>query len=191
MDVKIDDAKSGGEDDGGCMLLALNNCIPDVLSEEELNNEIESVYEEKNKLTEFFPDKYLIEWCGVPNKSWHQDCIPKALKKKYGVGGFVWKKQKNIDVIFKRNLGKFYVHGLLNRKLYSDRDGNWQHSICVNTNNGKFYDESIKGEKVKSWFEDNEDCYMKVWRVYKLELVKPKKVMKRKRIVVDNDELEE
>lgn len=161
---------SGG---GGCMLYVLNMCSPGVLSREELDEQIYEVYKEKNNLKEWSPNRYDISWCGIPGETWHQDCISKALKKKYQ-DKYLWRKQKR-STIYERGHGKLYVHGLLNRLLWPnlDQDSNWQHTICVDTDTAKFYDiNSAKGRWIKSWFLCSpEKRYMsEIWRVYKLEV---------------------
>ena len=166
--------RAGGADGGGCMLKALNKCCPGVLTAEDLDAEITSVYEEVNGLAEWAPDGFKKEWCGTPGASWHQDCIVKALKKKYP-GGYSWRKQSSLSIIHERGHGKFYVHGILNKLLWPDEDqaGNWQHTICVDTDTGKFWDDQSKGRMVQEWLqcEKKEHLWMaEIWCVYKLEV---------------------
>lgn len=158
--------------DTACMIFALNKCVPGVLSTEDLNEQIPNVHEEKAKMPEC---SFTEENCGVPNETWNMDCVYKALKKKYGHGGFKWEKQKGDDILWKKNKGLFYVTGELNRALFPDleeQEGSWAHAVCVDTNKNKFYDTSNdeNGQPFKSWFEAGPNCYMKIWRVYKLEI---------------------
>ena len=168
-----DTQRAGGSDGGGCILKALNKCCPGVLTAEDLDEQIMAVFEEKNALAEWSPNGFKEEWCGTPGESWHQDCIVKALKKKYP-GGYSWRKHPT-SVIYERGHGKFYVHGILNKLLWPDLDqeGNWQHAICVDTDTGRFWDDNAKGRKVEKWLkcEVETDRWMEeIWRVYKLEV---------------------
>lgn len=169
--------RSSGPQGGACIWRSLNYCVPNVLSIQELDNQIDLLLVEKNKEKEFFPNKFLREWCGTEGQSWHQDCILKALKQKYGVGQFCWAKQKNRDIIFEKNKGKFYVHGLLNQILFpeiNNPNGNWSHTICVDTDLGKYFDESApNGRSVEKWLKKSK-YLIEIHRVYKLEIFEEK-----------------
>lgn len=160
---------AGEADDGGCMLAALNHCVPDVLCARDLDNQIKPLFEEKNKTPEY---KLTLEQCGIPGVTWHSECIGRALKSKYGEGGFIWRRQDR-EILNETKRGKFYVTGELNRKLFPDleQDGNWAHVVCVDTDNDRFYDcNNTGGKKFKAWFKQGPNCYMNIWRVYKLEI---------------------
>ena len=103
------------------------------------------------------------------------------MKKKYRAGTYIWKKIKyeNIqDFLETHKTGRFYVHGVLNYKLFSDNSaGNWTHTICVDTESGKFYDNTsdmlTKGCPINEWFIDcrEEDKYLsRIDRIYKLQI---------------------
>jgi hypothetical protein len=169
-------------DDGACLWRALDFCVPGCLTKEELDAQIQEVYIEQNKKPEWTPDKFKLEWCGIEQESWHLSCIPKALRVKYGADGFLWQRQRNNNIIFspKRNkLGKFFVHALLNSERYAETEeeaaGDWRHCVCVDTDIGKFYDEScVSGRDVKKWFKcrNIRDRYLsEIYRVYKLEIL--------------------
>jgi hypothetical protein len=157
-------------DGGACMHLALNKCVPGVLTIQELDHEIKEVHAEKNQKPQWAPDRYKLEWCGTPGQSWHQDCILGALKRKYP-GRFTWRRHPP-SVVFKRGKGKFYVHGVLNSSLFPelDQQGNWQHSICVDTDTGRFYDQSCDGYYVRDWLTPKVRYMSQIWRVYQLTL---------------------
>lgn len=165
---------AAGDDDGGCIHFALNKCVPDVLCVSDLDNQIKPLFQEKKKTPEY---NLTLEQCGIPGVTWHSECIVRALKSKYGVGGFSWTRH-NRAVLNERGQGKFYVTGELNRKLFpdSDQDGNWAHVVCVDTDNDRFYDSNnTTGKKFKAWFKQGPNCYMNIWRVYKLEILTPNK----------------
>jgi hypothetical protein len=168
---------AGGSDAGGCMVVALNKCCPGVLTAGELDEQIEKLHEELNKQREWAPNNYKMEWCGIPGVTWHQNCILKALKKKYPPSstGVHWRKLP-ANSMYEPGHGKLYVHGLLNKALWPeiDQSSNWQHSICVNTDTGRFFDGNTnRWRSVAKWLQcPEEDRYMsEIWRVYTLSLV--------------------
>lgn len=165
--------RAAGDKDGACILRALNECVANVLTSEELDAQIDPLWRKKNKRSKYKPNKFKRVWAGVEGKSWHQNCIKMALKAKYRK--FAFKKVKDVSCIYRKGMGKLYVHGLLNRKLFPDvdQDANFQHAICIDADKGKFYDESaVRGRLVKSWFDetDSQNQYLDIWTVRKLEV---------------------
>ena len=66
----------------------LNKCIPGVLSLKDLNDQIDKYYEERINWDRSLKKEH----AGIPNITWHQSCIYKDLKHKYGQVNNVWKK---------------------------------------------------------------------------------------------------
>ena len=83
------------------------------------------------------------------------------------------------DFLETHKTGRFYVHGVLNYKRFSDDPaGNWTHAICIDTERGKFYDNtSVKLMKGCSIIKDfincrEEDKYLsRIDRIYKLQII--------------------
>ena len=170
------------------MYWALNKCIPGVLSLRDLNIQISEYYEERTKWDQSFKKEY----AGIPNVTWHQSCIYKALKKKYGKGNFVWKKVSfhgMVQFLKSSHKGaKFYLHGKLNSTLfeYGKSGDDWAHAICIDPQNNKFYDNTcyslMRGRSINKCFVkcNIENRYMsEIHRVYRLEIVE--EISKRRR----------
>ena len=159
-----------------CIYWALNKCVPGVLTMKELNNQIESHYIEMRRLN----PNHKKDWSGIKNQTWHQACISKALSQKYGKGSYIWKKIrfKNLYHFLKSNkTGRFYIHGLLNYRLFSNNSsGNWTHAICIDIDDGKFYDNNYPyGRLILDWFINCnvEEMYLaRIDRIYKLDILK-------------------
>jgi hypothetical protein len=116
------------------MLVALNACLPEVLTAAELDFEIDILHAAMNRTPEWAPNNYLRSWCGQEGQSWHISCIKQALRRKYGHHGIMWKKLSK-DCIYDKNIGKLYVHGTLNSACFPtlDPSGDWSHAICIDT----------------------------------------------------------
>ena len=159
-------------DDGGSTHAALERACPGALTMAELDSEIKPFCDMMNEKEEWTSENpFLLQWAGTPGESWHMAIIPRALKKK---GGYNWKRMSNRDIIYERGNGKFVVVGLMNRLLYPDIDqeGNWRHTICVDTDNGMFYDSEWAkcGRSVSKWLQlDQLERFMsRIDRVYRL-----------------------
>jgi hypothetical protein len=138
-----------------CMLYAFNKTVGfDALTANDLNQEMKEVYKEQNKQEEWTPNKFLPEWAGEEDLTWHLECIPKALKRMYE-GGYEYRLQRgNQDIIFEKGKGKFFVWGEKNRLLWpsEDQSGSWQHTICVDTDKGLFYEgDHPRGKSVRKY----------------------------------------
>ena len=160
-----------------CIHWTLNKCVPNVLSLQELNDQIEPLFLEMKESKSYWKR----EWCGIENITWHQTCISKALKKKYGAGSYVWKKIKFDDMqdfLETHKTGRFYLHGILNYKLFSKNPaGNWTHTICVDIDSGKFYDNTsdilMEGYSILEWFincREEQKYLSRIDRIYQLQI---------------------
>jgi hypothetical protein len=183
----MDKYRAGGQDAGADILVALNACWPNVLTADELDAEIDNVFFEQ-------VPEYKREWCGIEKATWHQDCILKALEKKYG-DRVKWIKVP-IDSIYEKHHGKLYVHGMLephlfdmvpyfaHRKISEEFFHHWTYSVCIDTDNNKIVD----FKKGLSWFDflratsrpltisnffhkcGSENMFREIWDVRKLEI---------------------
>ncbi len=149
-----------------CIAKALNACIPGVLSSDELDKEIDGLMStDPTKPRAFY---------GTDGESWHQACIPKALSKKYGTG-FKWERLP-VSSIYKKRIGRLYVHGLLNYRYFGVQNiGDWRHAMCVNTDNGTIIEQNYgsKPQKFSANFDRKtplENLFSEVWQVYRLQI---------------------
>ena len=160
-----------------CIHWALNKCADNVLSLEELNEQIDPLFVEMKKQ---YP-AWKREWCGIEDITWHQQCIAKAMKKKYRSGSYVWERipcDGIQDLWDSHKTGRFYLHGILNYKHFSEKpDGNWTHAICIDLDKEKFFDNTSpklkRGYSISKWFIKcrKEDRYLsRIDRVYQLQI---------------------
>jgi hypothetical protein len=153
--------------DDGYTFYAFNTAYPGVLSIKDLNAEIESVFDDYSKQYSTFTKQN----AGIVDVSWHQDCISRALTRKYGRESFSWTREKQ-RMIFDSKKGNFYVTGILNPTVFPDVSNNRrQHALCVNTDQQKFYDRYSKGRQIASWFKTIDPYLSPIWKVWKLEFV--------------------
>jgi hypothetical protein len=168
-----DKQRAGESDAGACILHSLNACVSDVLTAKELDEQIEVVF---NDLHSRNPS-ITREHCGIIGTTWHQNCIPLALSKKYGPDGFLWEQLPD-DAIWRKGLGKLYIHGLLDSTYFKmSPDGDWRHTCAIDTDLGTISDINIPN----SW--EGLDCYKskkrnrffmkEIWQVFRIQILRP------------------
>ncbi len=166
-----DTHKAGGQDGGRDIVVALNLCIPGVLTAEDLDAEIPRVYQEKN-ITKLYPRR----WCGIESQTWHHSCIYRALCRKYGASRVVWQKLTK-NAIYQKGHGILYARGILNHRCYDnvDKSGDWSHSVAIDTNNKLLCELNSSGwQPLATCFKKDkhlQNLLSEVWFVYKLQIL--------------------
>ena len=156
--------RAGGYDGGACMVTSLNACIPNLISISDLDGQIDNVHEEMKRET----PNYLKEWCGFPGQSWHLRCIYKALCLKYSKSRVFWERLPNYKVQ-EKNQGKLFVYGILNYRMYQgDKSGNWNHSICLDTDRGLMFESNDP-----NWVKFDKKILSKIHAVYRIQILGP------------------
>jgi hypothetical protein len=170
-----DDQKAGKstqDSQGGNLHYALNKMLPDVLTTQDLDNQIDQLHQENPNLTR--------DQCGIEGQTWHINCIPKALCAKYGKGNFLFRRLKPAEfnhVIFTTGNGKFLATGTLNYKLFpeSSSEGNWQTAICIDSDTNELHCfNSPQPLNLLEWLPKSNDYdgYLNpISRVYQLTLL--------------------
>ena len=165
---------AGAADDGASVHICMNKLVKDVLTLEDLNRQITPLH---NKLTASEFPEYPVEWCGIENESWHQECVPMALNAKYGEGKYIWEQVTecdNVQTLVESRTGRYYVHGRLNCALYetTEETDDWTHTICVDADTNRFFDFNTCGWRlVHKWFNTPAPYLLDVYYIYKLELL--------------------